>query len=409
MRVLLINQVFFPDVAATAQHGHDLARDLVRHGHEVSAISSRSLYGQKGAALPSRETVDGIEIHRVGRSFFGKAGIIGRFADFGLFYVAAIVKALLLPRHDVVVCFTTPPFIAAVGRILKAVKGTKFVYWVMDLYPDVAVAAGVLSKRGFSTRILERVNRWCLRGADAVVVLGRCMRDRVIAKGVPESTVQLIGVWGDREELESSSREENGYRKEWGIADRLLVMYSGNFGIGHEIDTFLEAAKSLRDDDRIRFAFVGGGKRKDRVEAFVRDAELSDTCTIAEYQPRERLGELLGAADLHLASMLPGWSGVMVPSKLFGILAAARPVVFIGPEDSEVAQVIKELDCGSVVAPGDADALCRMILAAVENPDERSAAGRRAHAGMVEEHDVVHRLAAWRSLLERVNGTEASS
>jgi glycosyltransferase involved in cell wall biosynthesis len=409
MRVLLINQVFYPDVAATAQHGHDLARDLARHGHEVTAIASRSIYGKKGASLAPRDVVDGIEIHRVGRSFFGKVGIIGRFADFGLFYIAAMLKAILLPRHDVVVCFTTPPFISAVGRILKMVKGTRFVYWVMDLYPDVAVAAGVLPERGLSTRILERVNRWCLRGADAVVVLGRCMRTRVLAKGIPASAVHLIGVWGDREELQTASSDANAYRDEWNIGDRLLVMYSGNFGIGHEIATFLEAAKSLRDDDRIRFAFVGGGKRKSQVEEFVEASGLEGTCITAEYQPRERLAELLGAADIHLASMLPGWSGVMVPSKLFGILAAARPVIFIGPEDSEVAQVIEELECGSVVTPGDVEAVRRVILDAVEDPEATREAGLRGHAGMVEEHDAVHRLAAWRNLLERVGGTEATS
>jgi colanic acid biosynthesis glycosyl transferase WcaI len=409
MRILLINQVFYPDVAATAQHGHDLARDLVRNGHQVTAIASRSIYGKKGAVLSSREVVDGIEIHRVGRSFFGKVGIIGRFADFGLFYIAAMLKAILLPRHDVVVCFTTPPFISAVGRVLKTVKGTRFVYWVMDLYPDVAVAAKVLSERSLSTRFLECVNRWCLRGADAVVVLGRCMRDRVLAKGVPAAKVHLIGVWGDREELQTTSFDANGYRDEWNVGDRLLVMYSGNFGIGHEIDTFLDAANSFRDDDRIRFAFVGGGKRKRDVEAFVKAAELERTCIIAEYQPRERLGELLGAADLHLASMLPGWSGVMVPSKLFGILAAARPVVFIGPEDSEVARVIEELECGSVVAPGDVQAMRRSILDAVDDREAIREAGRRGYAGMVDEHDATHRLVAWRTLLERVAGSGAAS
>ena len=251
MRVLLINQVFYPDVAATAQHGHDLARDLVRHGHQVTAIASRSIYGSKGSVLPSRETVDGIEIHRVGRSFFGKVGIAGRFADFLLFYLAALLKALLLPKHDVVVCFTTPPFIAVVGRLLRLVKGTRFVYWVMDLYPDVAIAAGLMKERGLGARILERINRGCLRKADAVVVLGRCMRDRVLAKGVDPSRVELIGVWSDHSEIDPESSEVNGYREEWGVGDRCLIMYSGNFGIGHEVDTFLEAARRLRDDDSL--------------------------------------------------------------------------------------------------------------------------------------------------------------
>ena len=409
MRVLLINQVFYPDVAATAQHGHDLARDLVRHGHEVSAIASRSLYGDKGSVLPSRETVDGIEIHRVGRSFFGKVGIAGRFADFLLFYVAALFKALVLPRHDVVVCFTTPPFIAVVGRVLRLVKRTRFVYWVMDLYPDVAIAAGLMKQRSLAARILERINRGCLRKADAVVVLGRCMRDRVLAKGVDPSRVELIGVWSDHSEIDPESSTANSYREEWGIDDRCLVMYSGNFGIGHEVDTFLEAARRLRDDDTIRFAFVGGGKRKSDVEAYVARHDLGKTCILAPYQPRERLGDLLTAADVHLATMLPGWSGVMVPSKLFGVLAAARPVLFIGPEESEVSQIVDELDCGSTIVPGDTDELVARISDLARDPDRSRASGLRGRNGLLLEHDAPHRLVAWRSLLERVAGQARGS
>ena len=402
MRVLLINQVFYPDVAATAQHGHDLARDLVRHGHEVTAISSRSLYGDKGSTLPARETVDGIEIHRVGRSFFGKVGIAGRFADFLLFYVAALLKALLLSRHDVVVCFTTPPFIAVVGRLLRLVKGTRFVYWVMDLYPDVAISAGLMKERSLAARVLERINRGCLRKADAVVVLGRCMRDRVLAKGVDPDRVELIGVWSDHSEIDPESSGINSYRQEWGIGDRCLVMYSGNFGIGHEVDTFLEAARRLKDDDRIRFAFVGGGKRKADVEEYIERHGLQDTCIPAPYQPRERLGDLLTAADVHLASMLPGWSGVMVPCKLFGVLAAARPVLFIGPRESEVSQVVDELDCGSTIVPGDVDELVARIEDLARHPDSARASGLRGRNGLLDEHDAPHRLLAWRSLLEGV-------
>ena len=405
----MINQVFYPDVAATAQHGHDLARDLVRHGHQVTAIASRSIYGNKGSTLPSRETVDGIEIHRVGRSFFGKVGIAGRFADFLLFYVAALFKSLLLPRHDVVICFTTPPFIAVVGRVLRRVKRTRFVYWVMDLYPDVAIAAGLMKERGLGARFLEMINRGCLRKADAVVVLGRCMRDRVLAKGVDPSRVELIGVWSDHSEIDPESSEVNGYREEWGIGDRCLVMYSGNFGIGHEVDTFLEAAKRFRDDDSIRFAFVGGGKRKSDVEDFVERHDLRKTCIIAPYQPRERLGDLLTAADVHLATMLPGWSGVMVPSKLFGVLAAARPVLFIGPNESEVSQIIDELDCGSTIPPGNTDELVSRIEELAGHPEGARASGLRGRQGLLREHDAPHRLVAWRSLLERVVGRDRSS
>lgn len=406
MKVLLLNQVFYPDVAATAQHGHDLARDLVRHGHQVTAVASRSLYGQKGASLPATETVDGIEIHRVGRSLFGKAGIAARIADFVLFYLSAFVKVMTLPRHDVIVCFTTPPFIALVGRLLRMVKGTRFVYWVMDLYPDLPVACGVMKQGAIPTRMFEALNRSCLRAADADVVLGRCMGDLVRSKGVPAEKVRLIGVWSDQEEVKPVPRDENAYRREWGVGDRVLVMYSGNFGIGHDVATFLEAARRLRDDDRIRFAFVGGGKKKAEVEAFVAEHGLESTCILAPYQPRERLDELLSAADLHLVSLLEGVEGIMVPSKLFGILAAGRPALFIGSDRSEISRVIVENDCGASVRQGDADALVSAILGYTDDPADRDAAGERARLALVEEHGAVHRLAAWRSLLAEVAGIE---
>ena len=158
MRVLMINQVFYPDVAATAQHAHDLSRSLVASGHEVSIIASRALYGQKGAALPAYEEIDGIRVHRVGRSFFGKASILARLFDFGYFYLAATVKVLALRKHDVSICFTTPPFISLLGWFLRCVKGTKMVYWVMDLYPDVPVACGVMKEGSLVTRFFESIN-----------------------------------------------------------------------------------------------------------------------------------------------------------------------------------------------------------------------------------------------------------
>lgn len=405
MRVLLINQVFYPDVAATAQHGHDLARDLVRHGHEVTAIASRSIYGRKGAALPSEEVVDGIRIHRVGRSLFGKAGIAARIADFFIFYMAATLKALMLPRHDVVICFTTPPFISAVGPILRTFKKTRFVYWVMDLYPDLPIACGVMKPRSLASRFFESLNRRCLKAADADVVLGRCMADLVRSKGVPEEKIRMIGVWSDQEEVRPVPRNENSYRAEWGIDDRMLVMYSGNFGIGHDVATFLEAARSLRDDDGIRFAFVGGGKKKSEVEAFVTEHGLESTCIIAPYQPRERLDELLSAADLHLVSLLEGVEGIMVPCKLFGILAAGRPALYIGSENSEISKVVVENDCGASVRQGDVEGLVGVIRDFANDPAAREAAGERARRALVEEHGAEHRLAAWRSLLEEITET----
>ena len=222
----MINQAFYPDVVATAQHGHDLAKYLVQNGHEVSVVSSRVLYGERGASLPRREIIDGIHIHRVGRSFFKKGGTWTRIFDYVYFLIRATIRAVTLPKHDVVICFTTPPFVMMVGRIVRLLKKSKFIYWIMDLYPDVLVSCGMVRKESLLVRILDRLNISTIRHSDATVVLGRCMLERIKAKGLSSENLKVIGVWSDQEEVKSVARDENPFRQEWGVGDRTLFSSS---------------------------------------------------------------------------------------------------------------------------------------------------------------------------------------
>ncbi len=408
MRVLLINQVYYPDHAATAQHADDLARHLVRAGHEVHVIASRSIYGSKGATLAKYEEVDGVKVHRVGRSLFGKAGILARAADFAVFYVLAMLKALTIRRCDVSVCFTTPPFISLVGWVLRTIRGTKFVYWVMDMYPDVPVVCGVMKERALSTRFFEAVDRFCLKRADRVVVLGRCMRERVLAKGADPAKVEHIGVWSDQSEVKPIAREGNEYTERWGLEDKFVVMYSGNFGLAHDVRTMLEAAERLRADERFRFLFVGGGKKKAEVERFVEERGLMNA-VVDGYQPREKLDQSLSCADVHLATMIPGAEGVIVPCKLFGIMAAGRATVFIGSPKSELARVLDEHGCGVVVEPGDVDGLVAALKSMADEPERVDEMGNRARTALSDAYSRERACEQWRELLEVVVGDVSSA
>ena len=405
MRVVLINQVFYPDMAATAQHADDLARHLVRHGHEVHVIASRSIYGQRGATLPRRETVAGVEVHRVGLSLFGKGSIPARLLDFGMFYAAAGLKASRVPRPDVLVCFTTPPFIALVGWFVRLVRGSKYVYWLMDLYPDIAVECGVMKPGSLTTRLFDRLNRFCLRKADRVVVLGRCMKEKVEAKGISGEKLLHIGVWSDAAEVSPVPRSENPYSKRWALGERLTVMYSGNFGLAHDIRTMLDAALRFEHDDGVRFLFVGGGKRKAEVEAFIAEHGLTN-CVVEDYQPRENLHESLSSGDVHLATMINGAEGSIVPCKLFGIMAAGRPTVFIGHPSSELARVLSEHDAGVVVAPGDVDGLVQAIGELRSDPGRREQMGANARRALGEAFSREAACERWRRMLEEVVGVE---
>lgn len=402
LHILLLNQAFYPDVVATAQMGKDLADALSRRGHRVTAVASRSIYGQSGAVLPSQEclAVEGgldIHVHRVGASVFGKAGYAARIADFALFYLLALVKVLTLPRPDVVVCYTTPPFVALVGLVCRWLRGSRAIYWVMDLYPDLPVACGVMKPDAFSTRLFERLNRFLLRNSDTNVVLGRCMKARVLAKGVPAARVTTIPVWAER--TKPVGHDANPYRAVWAPRGEFVVMYSGNFGIGHDAATIMGAMERLRDEPDLRFVFVGGGKRRAEVESFIREKGIANAAWF-DYQPRERLGPSLAAADVHLISLREGVEGIMVPSKLFGIMAAGRASIFVGHPTSEIARVLAEQDAGVTVREGDAEGLTRAILRLKQSPADRTRMGSNAHAAVAGRYDSETACALWTRLIE---------
>lgn len=401
MHVVLLNQAFHPDVVATAQMSKDLADALVARGHKVTAVASRSIYGKSGAVLPKRETVDGIECRRVGFSLFGKASIAARIADFGLFYALAAARVLTLKKPDVVVSFTTPPFVALVGLAARLLRGSRAVYWVMDLYPDLPIACGVMKPGALPTRFFEGLNRQLLRQADADVVLGRCMRDLVLSKRVPEERVHHIPVWSDLGEAADVPHERNPFRARWAPGGEFVVMYSGNFGLGHEAQTICRAMERLKDRSDIRFVFVGGGKRRKEVESFIAEKGLRNAAYF-DYVPREQINESLSAADLHLISLKESVEGIMVPSKVFGVLAVGRPGLFVGDPSSEIARVLVESGAGELCREGDDAGVASAIERFAGDRARSAAMGRAGREHLRGRYDKGTCCRAFVRLLERV-------
>jgi colanic acid biosynthesis glycosyl transferase WcaI len=406
MRIVLVNQCFHPDVAATAQHGWDLACHMRDRGHQITAIASRSLYGESGATLAPDETVDGIRILRVGTSRFGKRSLVGRALDFMSFFLLAGIAAFRLPRQDLSICFTTPPFVSVIGVLLRWFRGTRCITWLMDLYPDVPVSLGVLRPTSLACRILDRFSGWLLGRSDAVVVLGRCMAERVAAKQVDPRIIVRIPPWSSEpaspgRPAEAFPPADNPFRVSWKAGGRVVFMYSGNFGLGHDFETIASAARSTCAGGRVLFAFVGGGKRKAPLLQAMAQEVKHGSVVGAPYQPREMIRDLLAAADVHLVSLLPGCEGTMVPSKFYGILAAGRPVVYVGRTSGEAARVIAETGCGIVVEPGDVDGLERALAGLRDNAGLRQALGYASWQAATGVHGRGAALASWAALAER--------
>lgn len=195
MRILLLNQFYVPDVAATGQLLADLAESLVARGHEVHVLCGRSEYGGGRLAVPNEEITNGVRVHRVGTTAFGRQRLVGKAIDYLSFYINAARRALMLPRPDVCVSLTTPPFISLIGLLLSKLKGTRNVIWMMDVYPDIAAAYDVLPAQGTLYRFLIRVNAVLYRNAAAVVSLGEIMTERLRTSGVPEDKLYTVHNW----------------------------------------------------------------------------------------------------------------------------------------------------------------------------------------------------------------------
>jgi glycosyltransferase involved in cell wall biosynthesis len=343
MRIVLINQTFYPDVAATGQHLADLAAHLAGRGHEVTVVTSRRAYDDPGKVFPKQETWRGVRILRVFATGFGKRARWRRAADFASFLCSCCWRLLWLPRQDVVVAMTSPPLVSFIGAWFARLRGSRFCYWIMDLNPDEALAAGWLSADSFAAHWLERCSRFSLRNASKIVVLDRFMQKRILDKGIAAGKIVVIPPWSHDSEVRFDPEGRKHFRKLHGLDDKFVVMYSGNHSPCHPLDTILNAAKQLAEDREVAFLFVGGGSQFAKVKQFAVEHSLSNIQCLP-YQPMDQLAGALSAADLHLVVMGNPFVGLVHPCKIYNILRVGSPLLYIGPQPSHISEIINELN-----------------------------------------------------------------
>lgn len=342
MRFLLLNQCFYPDVMATAQQLTSLAVGLRERGHEVTVITSDRGYDDPSRRFPRRETWHGIEIIRIPSLAFGKTARWRRVLNFFSFLVACAFRLLLTSRFDCVVALTSPPLISLLGALFVQLKGGKFFFWVMDLNPDEAVAAGWLRSGSLTTRILESFLRYSLRHADRVIALDRFMKLRLENKGVRSEKIEVVSPWSLDDAVAYDSVGREAFRSRYGLQDKFVVMYSGNHSPCHPLDTVVEAAAELNSRDDFAFCFVGGGSEQAKVAAYAKSKNLKNVLCLP-YQPLEELSASLSAADLHVAVMGEPFVGIIHPCKVYNILGVGKPLLYIGPTESSIADVAAEI------------------------------------------------------------------
>lgn len=406
LRVTFVNRYFYPDVSATSQMLFDLARRLVRNGVEVSVVCSRQLYDDAQARLPAQEIVEGINVHRVKTTRFGRDRLSGRAVDYLSFYAAAATKLLqVTQRGDVLVAKTDPPLISLAVAAVAKWRGAKLVNWLQDLFPEVASHLGKQLPSWLDGCLL-RLRDQSLRMASANVVIGARMKDRLLQRRIDAAGIHVVENWADGGYVEPIPAANSTLRLALGLKDKFVIGYSGNLGRAHEYETLLEAASALRRESEIVFLMIGGGVKMQQLKKAVAQRQLNNF-VFQPYQPRELLAESLAAADVHLTSLLPGLEGLIVPSKFYGILAAGRPSIVIGDIAGELASVVRREACGHAVAVGDFDGLISEIWRLKLEPDYRRQLGARARSVFLQKYTADRAAQQWLQVLVEVSPDEA--
>ncbi len=398
MRFLFINQYYSPDFAATAQQLSDLCESLAQDGHEVHVLTSRSLYDGRDIELPKYEVLNGVHVHRINLTNGKRDRLRQRFMGYISFYLKAFLKIHMIPRCDVVVTLTTPPLISLLGTWLRVFRKTRFIYWVMDIYPDIAVKAGVLSKIGPAKVIWSTLGRLSYLTANRVVVLGHDMKAVIEGKGVKSSKINVIQSWASSEEIYPIERDDNAFAKAHFDESRFTIMYSGNMGTCHSFKEVVEGIDSLKEEDHVDFAFVGGGRQKDFIQ---RSLEKNDHVQFLPYQDRKVLAQSLSAPDAHLITLQKKYDGLLVPSKLYGIMASAKPVLFVGSDDCEVGRIIKDSGCGLIVEPGNAEAFSNAVRELSRNRSLATEMGEKGRTYFLRHFDQVISVRKFSLMLEK--------
>jgi colanic acid biosynthesis glycosyl transferase WcaI len=373
VRVLLLNLYYPPDTSATAKMAQTVVQALSQK-HGVTVLCGRPSYDpteRRPWHLFQSEQAGRVRILRVGSSDYPRTEMKKRVFNY-LSYVALAVPRAMFLRCDVVLAMTDPPFEGIVGAIVSLLKGKPYVYNIRDMYPDMAVGGSIV-KPGLLARVWEKLHRWALRRASRVVVLGEDMRNRILAKGVNPAAVVIVR---DGAEIGPVGAPDPAVVQAIRGNFRFVLLHAGNLGFYGAWDTLLAGAATLADHG-IGLVFVGDGAQRARLEAA---AANLPSVRFLPFFPGNKIASVLSAADAHLITVKRGLEGVVVPSKMYGILAAGKPIVAVAPRECDVVSIGESRGFSMFADPDDPVAFTRVARELSRNPEKLQVMGDAALA-----------------------------
>ncbi len=365
MRILLMAQHFAPEEVSGAVLATELATDLAARGHDVSFVTcapnhpkGQVFTGYKNNLL-MREMWQGVRVVRTWSYISPPAGFWRRIFNYGTFSATAFYGGLAAGKPDVIFSYSPPLPLGVSAWALSRLWRVPWVLRVEDLYPDAAVAAGVLQNKG-AIRFFYALEKWLYNQATHISLISEGFRQALLDKGVAATKLSVVPVWADPEVVKPLPRQ-NAFRARHGLGDKFVVMYAGNLGHASAVEDVLEAARQLREREDVCFLMIGEGVKKASLQQFAANHGLANVLFLP-YQPREAFAEMMAAADVNLVTLNAQSSGTSLPSKTFNIMASARAILAVTPAGSDIARLVEEANCGVNVLPESPEKLAETIM-----------------------------------------------
>ena len=364
LRLLILNQFFPPDFAATGQLIEELAKQLVHQGLDVEVFTGQPGYAFQTDSAPAKEWREGVAIRRSRMSHLWFQRIRGKATSGIIFCLRSLLYLLGSARKkDVLLVTTAPPFLPIIAYLIHRLIGLSYVCVLYDLYPDIATGLGVVDSEHWIVNFWHRLNRaiWC--NAEQIVVLSDSMKNRVLSNcpSLPSAKVSVIHSWADPNHIKPYAKQDNWFAKEHDLVEPFTVLYSGNIGRCHDVDTMVEAMNCLKDEP-IQFVFIGGGAKQPALEEQIEMLGLSAKVKFLPYQEKKDLPHSLTACDLSLVSVSEDMGELVAPSKLYSALAAGRPIAAICSAQSYLNPLLAKMGCGATFENRQGQKLADYIL-----------------------------------------------
>ncbi len=407
MQILFMAQCYAPEDVSAAVLITELAADLADRGHQVTIVTGAPNYPKgrvfKGYRnLPySVEMLDGVRVIRTWSYISPSKKILPRLFHYGTYSATSFYGGLFAQRPDVIVSYSPPLPLGLSACLLSKIFRVPWVLQLEDLYPDAAIAAGVMTNKTL-INFFFAIEKFLYRNAQHISVISKNFKQNLLAKGIQNSKIEIIPIWADPDEIQPMEKY-NGFREKHGLDEKFVVMYAGNIGYTSCLEDVLGAAEMLEGEKDIQFVIVGEGVKKEFLESEKQIKQIANVLFLP-YQPREMFPEMLAAADISLVTLSASAAISSMPSKIFNLMASARPILAVAPPESEIVQIVSEANCGWSVPPKSPEKLAEVIVQLKDRESTLIQRGQNGRVCLEQNYSRNHCVNAYETMLTSLCG-----